>query len=254
MVNASTHRRIVIRSLLLLIGFGVLCIHFAFVVAYLAPLNPIKLQFHAVIQRYIEPYFVQSWQLFSPDPVRDTRVWTVACKLRNEDGTTRISEWVDISSPYWAARQRNRFTPEDRLDRAQSSAIQIIFGRDDLLKQLESKRDRSDESFKALLKELDEADRKHRENGIRLINRIASAHCDQLYGMGRTLEVRARLIRLEFPRYSERFLPDSAGKREFFVLDWAPHQSVAPIFGQEMRESGVAKLAVADPHIKEVSQ
>lgn len=232
MLNVLTHRQVVMRSLLLLAGFGILCIHFAFVIAYLAPFNPIKLKFHAAIRRYIEPYFVQSWQLFSPDPVRDTRVWTVACKLRNDDGTTRISEWVDISSPYWTARQRNRFAPEDRLDRAQSSAIQIIFGRDELLKRLESKRDRSDKSFTELLKELDASDRKHRENGIRLINRIASAHCDQRYGAGRTLEVRARLVRLEFPRYSERFLPDSAGKREFFMLDWAPYQPVAPILGQ----------------------
>src|SRR3712207_5577325 len=102
-----------------LLGLVLLC-HFGMTLAFLMPLNPTKVRIQHHVGAYMQPFFVQDWHLFAPDPVKDTRVLTVACQLRQPDGTYRVTDWADVSTPLRQARQRNRFSPADRLDRPQS--------------------------------------------------------------------------------------------------------------------------------------
>ncbi|GEM_PF-780092 len=207
----------------------VLIVHFGFTMAYLTPLNPIKLRVYDSIIAYMHPFFVQNWHLFAPDPVKDTRVLTVACRLRNPDGSTSVTAWADISTPLRQARYRNRFTPADRLDRPQSSAVHAIFNRDETLNTLLKRRTEEPSEYNTLVDELVEIDARERENGVLLLNRIASAHCDRLYGHGRTEAVQVRIVVLRFPRFSQRHLPDEAGELSYILLDWAPYEEVAPL-------------------------
>ncbi len=206
-----------------------LAVHFGFTVAYLTPLNPVKLRIYDVILAYMHPFFVQNWHLFAPDPVKDTRVLTVACRLKQPDGRTVVTDWVDISTPFRQARYRNRFTPADRLDRPQSSAVHAIFNRDEMLATLLKHRTKEPSEYNELVDELAQIDARERQNGVLLLNRIASAHCDRLYGRGRTEAVRVRIVILRFPRFSQRHLPDEAGELSYILLDWAPYQDVAPL-------------------------
>ncbi len=81
-----------------------------------------------------------------------------------------------------------------------------------------------------LIETLEEAKVSERELALDALNRVASAHCDRLYGAERTSEVRVRMAILTFPRFSQRHLPDEDGKLEYVTFEWAPHQKVAPIF------------------------
>jgi hypothetical protein len=208
-----------------------LALHFALTLAYLTPLNPLKLAFHQSVSAYMQPFFVQNWHLFAPDPVRETHVLTVACRLRQPDGTLTETGWVDVSSPFRRARQANRFTPADRMDRPQASAMHTLVSRDETLLLLQKHRrdDEPDPAFDLLLEELGRGESRQREEALTLINRIASAHCDYLHGPGRTTDVRPRIVVLRFPRFSERHRPDADGQLTYHLLDWAPHQAVAPM-------------------------
>jgi hypothetical protein len=216
-------------ALLPLVLGGALAFHFAMTLAYLTPLNPLKLALQQPVLAYMQPFFAQNWHLFAPDPVRDSRVLTVSCRLRQPDGGLVETPWADVSTPLRQAKQANRFSPADRLERPQSGAVHAIFSQDETLQVLQKHRREDDPEFDRLLEGLGRADQRQREEGLTVINRIASAHCDRLYGAGRTVEVRPRIVVLQFPRFSERLRPDEDGQLTYHLLDWAPYQPVAPL-------------------------
>jgi hypothetical protein len=220
--------RLTLALLPALLGLA-LAFHFAMTLAYLTPLNPLKLRFYQPVTAYMQPFFVQNWHLFAPDPIRDTRVLTVACRLRQPDGTVAETGWADVSTPFRRARQANRFTPADRMDRPQSGAVHAVFNRDETLMVLQKHRRDEDPDYDRLLEELGRAEGRQREEALTVLNRIASAHCDRLYGPDRTVEVRPRVVVLQFPRFSDRDRPDSDGELTYQLLDWAPYQRVAPL-------------------------
>src|ERR1043165_27054 len=76
-----------------------LALHFGATVVYLMPLNPLKLHFQRSLQKYIDPYFSQRWELFAPNPVVDSRRFLVSCRLHAPDGTDADSAWADITTP-----------------------------------------------------------------------------------------------------------------------------------------------------------
>jgi hypothetical protein len=60
---------------------GLLGFHFACTLLYLTPPNPIRIALHQRLERYMHPYFFQSWRLFAPDPGGTDGVVLVACRL-----------------------------------------------------------------------------------------------------------------------------------------------------------------------------
>lgn len=215
---------------------ALLLFHFGMTVAYLTPLNPAKLRVHHWITGYMQPFFIQNWHLFAPDPVKDTRVLMVSCRLRQPDGTLTETPWADISTPFRQARYLNRFTPADRLDRPQSSAVHTIFNRDETLTTLQAHRTEEASDYNEMVDELSKADERQREDGRLLLTRIGSAHCDRLYGVGTSEAVRVRIAVLRFPRFSERHKPDSEGDLSYILLDWEPYQFVSPLIAAEVSE------------------
>ena len=207
----------------------VLMFHFLMTLAYLTPLNPIKLYFQQANLAYMQPFFLQNWQLFAPNPVRDTRVLMVSCRIRDTDGTMTTTEWSDISTPLREASYDNRLVPADRLERLQTGATRIIFGQDEILVELQEHRSEADDEFNKMIDELAQEDEENRQAAIVVLNRIGSAQCDRLYGEDRTEEVRIRVALLEFPRFSQRHLPNEEGELSYVLFDWAPYERVAPM-------------------------
>jgi hypothetical protein len=93
--------------------------------------------------------------------------------------------------------------------------------------------------------------KKEQDAGVQLgksvLERAGSAHCDSLYGAGRTAAVRLRLAVLKFPRFSRRDLPDSKGELTYFDFDWAPYRPVAPLDAttEDRHQAPVALRAAA---------
>jgi hypothetical protein len=115
------------------------------------------------------------------------------------------------------------------MDRPQSGAVHAVYNRDETLTVLQKHRRDGDPEYDRLLEELGRAEGRHREEALTLLNRIASAHCDRLYGPDRTTDVRTRIVVLQFPRFSDRHRPDGDGELTYHLLDWAPYQRVAPL-------------------------
>ena len=76
---------------------------------------------------------------------------------------------------------------------------------------------------------IDEARRRTADEGRRLLERVASAECDRLYGVGRTRATRVRIVVVEPPPFSQRRLPDEAGATSNVDLDWAPYEPTSTL-------------------------
>jgi hypothetical protein len=218
----------IVLPVLLLSALG---IHFLMTLAYLTPLNPMKLRYDTANQAYMQPFFSQNWQLFAPNPANDTRILMVACRVQNETGETTTMTWSDISTPLRAMYNENRFSPADRLDRLQVGTMRSVFRHDPLLDKLKESEAAENSELGEMVKRLEEQRERDRERSITILNRIGAAHCDRMYGEGNTSEVRVRMAINTFPRFSQRHLPDEAGKLEYYTFDWAPYERVASMIG-----------------------
>jgi hypothetical protein len=91
---------------------AVFAFHFACTLLYLTPPNPIRIALHEPLEKYMQPYFYQSWRLFAPEPGGTDALVLVACRLRERDGEgVQESDFFDITTPLHEHRYRHRFSP-----------------------------------------------------------------------------------------------------------------------------------------------
>jgi hypothetical protein len=114
-----------VRVAFLIIGVAALVIHFGFVGIYLFPDNPIKHQFKYELQSYVNPFFSQSWNLFSPTPINTNM--TLLVQFKTFSGAKYDStEWVDIYQPLIEEKRRNFWSPSQRLSKFMTSSMQSV--------------------------------------------------------------------------------------------------------------------------------
>lgn len=217
------------RALALLAGLlvVVLGLHFGLTLVYLLPLNPITLRLAPLVDGYMTPFFAQDWHLFAPEPINETRMLLVACRVRLADGRMVETAWEDISTPLWAMQARERFSPASWLVRLQMHAIQRFFAPGQLLPGLERSHALEDPTVQQLADTLHKLERARQVLPTRVLARLGAAYCDRWYGTGQTVAMRMRLAILRFPRFSQRQMPDSAGEVRSYSFDWMPYESVA---------------------------
>ncbi len=221
-------KRALVAAAPLVLG-AALCIHFAATALYLTPANPIKLRIGRLADAYMEPYFSQRWELFAPDPIVDTRLLIVSCRVDIGDGVTRDLPWVDVTTPLRALKYRYRFSPADRVDRAQHVALYLVFPRPDKLAERMRNVDDNSPEHRALVARLDAQRARSTTIGERLLARVASAECDRVNGVGRTRAVRVRMIAIETPPFSKRELAIDSGRRAQHDFDWRPYEAVSSL-------------------------
>jgi hypothetical protein len=209
---------------------GALAIHFVMVAVYVSPLNPLKLRLIPVVYGYIQPMFDQRWELFAPEPHVDTRMLLVSCRMTDAQGNAAETPWTDMTAAFRMLKYKYRLTPADRIDRAQHSAIHMIFDKPDPLveKLLEHPNESSPEYQKAI-KLIEEQRKAKKEVGQRLLARTASSECDRLYKEGQVREVRVRMAVRKSPPFSQRDLPDEAGEVSFSDFPWMPYERAASL-------------------------
>jgi hypothetical protein len=207
-----------------------LVIHYAFTLAFLTPLNPVKLRALPLINAYMVPLFEQRWELFAPDPLVDTRYLLVSCRLKREGGGVDERPYSNMTAAYRELKHRYRLTPADRLERAQFAPIHMMMGEQDALaKRLLAHPDNDSPEF-AKAREVIEENRNERGRaGVRLLDRVASAECDRLYGRGRATEVRVRMAIVKSPPFSQRQRPTEQGEAKYIDFPWGKYVEVAPL-------------------------
>lgn len=207
----------------------VLAAHTLATFAYLTPVNPVKLRISRWLYAYMHPVFQQDWRLFAPDPVKDTRTIEIKCRVLAADGRSFETGWTDITTPYWEAHYRNRASPAERIARSMINALRMSYTTDPEAILIQRKLQTNSRRHKDILKSLQAKENRNRAIGVRTLNRIASAHCGEFYGLDQVQAVRVRMVVRAPPPFSERDLPDAHGTVEHFDYDWSPRQHVAPL-------------------------
>jgi len=102
--------------------------HYALTVAYVMPVNPVKIELQPVLNATIGAYFYQNWSFFAPNPLSSN--YALLMRPLTQLDLDMIPKagppadgWYDLSSPVWSRFQENRLTAYDRVTRPQSNAI-----------------------------------------------------------------------------------------------------------------------------------
>lgn len=107
--------------------------HVVMVFLYVAPSNAISKAYDQQINAWVRPLFSQNWRLFAPDPQSVNRQISARTGYRAPNGTTQVSEWIDVSSMDDSAVKHNVFpshTAQNMLRQAWNSYLKT-HGSDD---------------------------------------------------------------------------------------------------------------------------
>jgi Family of unknown function (DUF5819) len=207
-----------------------LVVHFTFTLAFLTPINPLKLRALPFINGYMVPLFEQRWELFAPDPLVDTRYLLVSCRVKRPDGGLEERPYSNMTAAYRELKHRYRLTPADRLERAQFAPIHMMMGEQDALaKRLLAHPENDTPAFQRAREAIEEDRNERGRAGVQLLHRMASAECDRLYGYGRSKEVRVRMAIVKSPPFSRRELPTEQGEAKYIDFPWGSYVEVAPL-------------------------
>ncbi|MFC9319189.1 DUF5819 family protein [Streptomyces nigra] len=206
------------RRAVLLGGAALLGLHFALAAFSQAPATPLKVQHFDKVKGYLNPYFVQNWMLFAPDPLADDR--GVLARARCRDGS--VTEYHDVTTAYVREAQESRFFPS-RMSRLVSAPMQSINATDPLLDRLREKH--KDDVAKDGGKDgadkvrLMPEERAAQHNAVRFLARYSLT---QMPGAcsGDPERVQIRMYVRELPPWSKRNAPAKAGKDTVRVQDF----------------------------------
>jgi hypothetical protein len=87
--------RIFLTALLLLLLIG----HYTIVSISLLPSNAITILWGRFIDSYMDPFFLQNWDMFAPAPAQSNETFLIQLRLsRDREGGTFLTKWIDLTS------------------------------------------------------------------------------------------------------------------------------------------------------------
>ncbi|GHG71887.1 DUF5819 family protein [Comamonas sp. JC664] len=202
-----------------------LAVHFGVTLAYLTPINPLKLRVFQPVKGYMEPFFSQRWTLFAPNVVAQSRALLVSCRTEDAHRVVREHPVVDITQPLRDLKRRHRLTPADRLDRAQITGVTMLHAQDDEAARRLLKKPEDTPAYREAVAAVEQERKVRREHGTRLLARVASAACRGLHPNDKILEVGIRIATLKAPPFSRRMEPEEAGETTYSDLPWQPYEA-----------------------------
>ncbi|MGK5530722.1 DUF5819 family protein [Streptomyces sp. URMC 129] len=72
--------------------------HLAMVFLFVAPSNTLSENYEETVEGYIYPEFEQNWKLFAPNPLQRQEGLAVRAEVREADGGTRVTDWLDLGA------------------------------------------------------------------------------------------------------------------------------------------------------------
>lgn len=217
-----------VRRFVALACLALVALHTVFTLAYLTPLNPIKVGVMARVDAYMLPVFGQKWELFAPDPKGKTHYLLVSCRVPRGDGTLEETPWLDTTSRLYAQHYSNRLAVGDRIARAELAVLHFVFPRSSELFEAIKKLPADDPAAKSAREAIEKGADAEYALGIRMLGRVASIECDEAYGRGRSTEVRARITSFETPPFAERTRPIFEGTPTTYDFEWQAYTPVDP--------------------------
>ncbi|MGW7073269.1 DUF5819 family protein [Streptomyces sp. NPDC054855] len=97
------------------------CVHVGMLFLHVAPANTMTKQHGQAVDDWIYPEFEQNWKLFAPNPMQQNIAVQARAEIRTVDGSTRTTDWYDLSARDGAAIDGNLLpshTQQNELRRA----------------------------------------------------------------------------------------------------------------------------------------
>jgi hypothetical protein len=202
--------------------FGLFAFHFAATTLYLTPPNPIRIALHRRLERYMHPYFSQSWRLFAPHPGGTDGTVLIECRLVSSE-QVQDSGFFDITTPLHEHRYQHRFSPILLLARAQKPRLFLLANP---MHEAIRRYGLPSAVIEEARAEIDAAVKRRFDAGKAHLHRIASAACDRRFGPARTTEVRARYVSRKIPPFGSRDAASTQADERVYELPWAPYEAV----------------------------
>ncbi len=83
--------------------------HVLLVFLYVAPPNTVSKAYSQQINAWVRPLFQQNWRLFGPNPQSVNRKMSARVRQTAPDGTTQVSDWIDLTAMDDSAVKHNVF-------------------------------------------------------------------------------------------------------------------------------------------------
>ena len=215
-----TRRQLAIRGIAVAVVGVVGTTYLAAAIVSAGPITPLSVQLAPAANEVVQPYFVQNWQLFAPDPISEER--GIVARARCEDGTT--TPFVDVTSEHIDDIHETRLFPS-RMSRLVSNGMFNVFLEDPYLARYREALDEpgaaqpDDGAEPVVPVPLSEGEREIRELGEHVLVSVAdrglAVHC----ATG-TEAVQLRYMLHRFPRWSERESWRDTGEVDILETQW----------------------------------
>lgn len=210
------------KSMIRLTLFLVVAIHFCIVSIYLMPDNPIKHQYNNNIQKYINPFFTQTWNLFSPNPVSSNI--TILLQFKTVNSTkTDTTKWIDIVEPLIITRSQSFWSPAQRILKNMSTITQSVSQVQRDIREYVQKQDTIKNKDLEYSKIYDKVF--PNSSGHKVLMSYSNYVFNKMFPNQRfsNVSVRYRIIYEDFPRFSKR-------KLDYYNKKYSKYSEMRSIF------------------------
>ncbi|MGW5250367.1 DUF5819 family protein [Streptomyces sp. NPDC004129] len=168
------------------------------------------MRYYDEITSVTEPYLSQNWMLFAPDPLSDDR----GILARVKCGNGRVTGFYDVTRPYVARTQHDRFFPS-RVDRLASGTITQLDTPDPVLERLRNQEVEKKKRPVPLLP----AEKSSRNKAETFLARFSLSKLTDVCE-GQPSAVQVRIYVHELPSWSQRKDSSARGNTRFEDLKW----------------------------------
>lgn len=181
-----------------------LLVHFSATVFYVAPPNPVRLEYPKVIHAVVGAFFPQNWNLFAPNPFSRNETLLVSC----HETSTSNDGWFDLSAPLWERLQSKRLSAYDRLGRPAATALRLVSGGSPEVQPWKESCAKGSEDACEMVEKLA---KESSERGKEVLVRLASSFCKRvsLKTQASFAEVSMRVRSTLANPWSRRFAKDN---------------------------------------------
>jgi Family of unknown function (DUF5819) len=200
-------------------------VHFLLVTLSNLPRSPLTTQTQLIVNRYINPYFSQTWNFFAPEPISNSL--NLIARARYYDPTThstRETAWTDVSEPLVNEVRRSRISPLAIVQLGLSNVVTEFVNRVGANAKL-SKADPDHPGLRILNSPLPAA---ADPLDILVMTRTALAMLELNTPDTKFTQVQIAVTQHEFPRFSKRFTADNPTQVALYLVDWQDGHYVTP--------------------------
>lgn len=207
---------------LLIACSAIFLVHFSLIQLGNMPMSPLKLNMNDELDAYINPYFSQTWNFFAPQPIeRDTYLVARARYKDPKTGQDVTTNWVEISTPLYAAVARNRITPLFLVELQLANALVNYSNRISSDPVATTQKDGKNYLLPEIPATADKVD-------LSVLTRTSLATLEMVYPDVKFESIQLGLVHYEYPRFTKRLEKEEHPKLEFTSVAWQPAVWVHP--------------------------